>query len=123
MWHALDNRLPGGSRVTEEDTRRWKALKMAMININGLRNRTEGVMRYIKRTRVDVLILLETWMLEEDSNMLRRYAVAEVKAKKVEGRNRGSGGMMVVCKPGVEAEVKVERMKEDHISFTIRGKV
>ena len=121
-WHALDNRLLRGREVTEEDTRRWKELKMAMININGLRNRTEGVMGYIKRTRVDVLILLETWMLEEDSNMLRRYAVAEVKARKVEGRNRGSGGMMVICKPGVEAEVKVEKVEADHISFNIRGK-
>lgn len=70
-----------------------KGLKVRMININGIQNKTEHVIKYMGKEKADIMILVETWLRPGDKNQLARWTVCDTRKEMQVGQVRGQGGL------------------------------
>lgn len=75
------------------------------------------------RLEVDVMVIVETWWRKGDKcPMDKREIALDIRKDKVQGRDRGGGGIAVVTRRGVTAEV-VEEDKEENWGMVKIGNI
>ena len=77
-------------------------INISFININGLGSgKIDTVKQYIEKEKIDVMILVETWLRKGDHNPFGKTMVDIRKECDDENnsRSRGSGGIIIIVRP------------------------
>ena len=84
------------------------------MNINGIVNKVDNIRKYIIREKIDIFILVETW-LQQGDNLAIRPVVVDVREKKRNSQTcRGTGGIVIITSNLYRNKIKVKKVAEDN---------
>lgn len=90
-------------------------LKIGFININGIQNKVDRIQEVMQERGIDVLGLVETWLVP-GTNLGIRPVLLDRRNQKKSEMCRGNGGIVVLCSAKVRegSKVKVADCDEDN---------
>jgi hypothetical protein len=88
------------------------AFKAGFININGIQSKAENIKNVIIEQKLDIMILVETWLLPS-SNSGIVGSVVDVREELRPNSSRGHGGIMVVAAPWLKNHITLVSTSDD----------
>lgn len=91
-------------------------LRFGFVNINGLTSKVKGVSDFFKAENLDILFMVETWLLPNAGvplkGVLLNMHLSEKDMEKHKGGRLGREGILVLARPEVQSLVKVVHESE-----------
>jgi hypothetical protein len=83
-------------------------MNVALFNANGLAGKADGILNYANQNRIDLFIIVETWLCSVDSSPISHPVINLVNPVfgPITGGRRGKGGILVFCQPKWQNEVQ-----------------
>lgn len=98
-------------------------IRFGFININGLSGKGKSVIKVMKQRKLDIMILVETWLRKQQSAPLRgAYVDIRIEDEEIEskGGRRGREGIMVLIRKQLQQNTRITKISETKRWTTIQ---